>query len=179
MRDLMPGPNNDEFLQIVKDAINDQIGKTCRKRNSAKNAGNIAEEIAKIGIMVSSMLSVERIGTDVRIVVYNRTRRKYTHEQTLVIYSERYILKKLSFLLLIMQILTDALPVKYERNHRCAVNGCWNRPHLMTMQQLVYETESIGGFIMPDAPAAPAPVVAEPTKPAPVPTGSEGAARAR
>ena len=29
---------------------------------------------------------------------------------------------------------------------------------------------------MPDAPAAPAPVVAEPTKPAPVPTGSEGAA---
>jgi len=44
------------------------------------------------------------------------------------------------------KILTDALPVKYERNHRCAVNGCWNRPHLMTMQQLVYETESIGGF---------------------------------
>jgi uncharacterized membrane protein YheB (UPF0754 family) len=29
---------------------------------------------------------------------------------------------------------------------------------------------------MPEAPAAPAPVVAEPTKPAPVPTGSEGAA---
>jgi len=74
MRDLMPGPNNDEFLQIVKDAINDQIAKRVEKEIQPKMQEIIAEEIAKIGIMVSSMLSVERIGTDVRIVVYNRTK---------------------------------------------------------------------------------------------------------
>jgi hypothetical protein len=66
--------NSDEFLKIVKDAIEDQIAKRVEKEIQPKMQEIVAQEVAKIGVMVSAMFSVERFGQDVRIVVFNRTK---------------------------------------------------------------------------------------------------------